>query len=213
MRDEYSVKLRVLFAVLLACALAAYAWFLYPSLHAGVSEKYRSYLFLEREKAAIAQIMVNPEEIGENIKELQAKLVEARQIGTLTPAEALNDINDSLSELGLEPDSISLGQAIAAAEVMSDGKTLREQPVIVRFRGTYDGGMYFLAALEKNETGTYKIDDFSFLPAEPAETEEAEGSEKAEEGGAGDETGDEDGYRLFDWFVTARLLYYGDGES
>jgi hypothetical protein len=94
-------------------------------------------------------------------------------------------------------------------------------PVTIHMRAPYDGGMYFVGSLEKSETGTYKIGGFSIRPAavvppqgdsddagaDGDETDGADGNAaNAEATGIADE---EEIYPIFEWTITAYLLYYG----
>jgi hypothetical protein len=238
MKDEHSTLFRVLFVLALAFALCAYAYFLYPPLRAEFSGNYHARIALEKEKDAIAEIMIDPGLISERITDMQGQLLETRPIKGLTPAGVVDDITRGIDRFGLELQSVTLGVPEAPGGAIADEPQLLSMPVVVRMRAPYDGGMYFIGSLEKSETGTYKIGDFSFKPAQPAdaagdETADADGAADTDAGGGKDadanagnaggreaaentgESGAEnaadeaDLYPIFDWVVTVYLLYYG----
>ncbi|MDR2088323.1 MAG: hypothetical protein LBP73_03090 [Clostridiales Family XIII bacterium] len=193
MKDEHSTLFRVLFVLALAFALCAYAYFLYPPLRAQFSGNYHARIALEKEKDAIAEIMLDPGLISERITDMQGQLLETRPIKGLTPAGVVDDITRCIDRFGLELQSVTLGVPEAPGGAIADEPQLLSMPVVVQMRAPYDGGMYFIGSLEKSETGTYKIGEFSFKPARPADADGAAGDETADADGAdGDETADTD---------------------
>jgi hypothetical protein len=204
MKDEHSALFRTAFALALVLALSAYAYFLYPPLRAQLSGNFHERLSLEKEKEAIAEIMLDPGLISERITDMQGQLLQTRPIKGLTPAGVTGDITRSIDRLGLELQSVSLGVPEApGGTVAADAPQLLSMPVTIRMRAPYDGGMYFVGSLEKSETGTYKIGAFSFeLPEKEAP--------KTEDGDAdGDADRAEDPYPIYEWLITVYLLYYG----
>jgi hypothetical protein len=185
-KDERMGAFRLCFAIALLCAAAAYAFLLYPGLRADFSAAYHAYTILEKEKNAIAGVMLDPGGIEEKITDLQGQLVETRQIGTVTSVTVVDDIGGYLRHLDLELVSVTLGAPEAAGGVVTNEKQLVSLPVKITCRAPYDGGMYFLAALEESQSGTYRIDDFSFR------TPAADAGE------------------TLDWNISVRLLYYGE---
>jgi hypothetical protein len=219
MKDEHSAKVRIAFAVALLAALLAYAYFLYSPLRAQLAGNIHERLALEKEKDAIAEIMLDPGLISERITDMQGQLLETRPIKGLTPAGVIEDVTRVTDKFGLELQSVSLGvPETPVVAVVADAPRLLSMPVTIRMKAPYDGGMYFLGSLEKSETGTYKIGAFSFeLPvAEPPQTDGADGEEDSGAGDASDaagetggETGGETVYPIYEWVVTVYLLYYG----
>jgi hypothetical protein len=206
MKDEHSALIRTCFALALIAALLAYAYFLYSPLRARVMESYREHISLEKEKTAIAEIMLDPGLISERITDMEGQLLKTRPIKGLTPAGVVDDITQSIDRFGLDLQSIILGVPEApGGGAVPDAPQLLSMPVTIYMKAPYDGGMYFVGSLEKSETGTYKIGDLSLSPEEKppvldADAEENESDARANEIKA---------YTVFDWAITVYLLYYG----
>jgi hypothetical protein len=208
MKDEHSVLFRIAFALALAGALFAYAYFLYPSLRTQFANNCRARAAIEKEKEAVAEIMIDPGLISERITDMQGKLTETRPIKGLTPAGVADDITKNTDKLGIGLQSIVLGVPEAPGGEMADGLQLLLMPVTVRMTATYDEGARFVDALEKSETGTYKIGSFSF---EPARTE-SDGADTDADTDDAKKPGDEDAAEAqptLEWIITVYLLYYG----
>jgi hypothetical protein len=209
-KDEHSALFRIIFALALIGALFAYAYFFYQPLRTQVLAGYREYLALEKEKDDIAEIMLDPGPISERITDLQGKLLETHPIKDLTPAGVVDNISQSIDKLDLTLQSVVLGVPEAPGGAAADAAQLLSMPVTIYMKAPYDGGMYFIGSLEKSETATYKIGEFSFKLAEEPRPESAAdeaGDENDRETGAAD---GENPYPIFDWTITAYLLYYAE---
>ncbi|MDR2132876.1 MAG: hypothetical protein LBP30_05955 [Clostridiales Family XIII bacterium] len=234
MKDERVALLRISFAVALAGVLCAYAYFLYPPLRAQFASNYHAHIALEKEKDAIAEIMLDPGLISERITDMQGQLLETRPIKGLTPAGVVDDITRDVDALGLELRSVVLGVPEAPGGAVTDEPQLLSMPVTVHVRASYDGGVRFVASLEKSETATYKIGSFSFEPAPAEDSGDAEDADAAETGDKDADAKTRDGVKgagakdagaestagakedgaapeqlLLDWVITVYLLYYG----
>ncbi|MDR1247083.1 MAG: hypothetical protein LBK57_08665 [Clostridiales Family XIII bacterium] len=205
MKDEHSALIRTVFALALISVLLAYTYFFYSPLRARVMESYREHVSLEKEKAAIAEIMLDPGLISERITDMEGQLLETRPIKGLTPAGVVGDITQGIDRFGLELQRIVLGVPEApGGGAVADAPQLLSMPVTIYMKAPYDGGMYFMGSLEKSETGTYKIGGFS-LESEGMPLSGAD----AEEGAEGERASENKAYIVFDWIITAYLLYYG----
>jgi hypothetical protein len=193
MKDEHRVLFRIAFVFVLAAALFAYAYFLYPPLRAQLASNYHARSAIEKEKEAIAEIIIDPSLISERIADLQEKLSETRSIKDLTPAGVIKDITRNADRFGLDLQSIVLGASEAQDGTGADGRQLLAMPITVYIKAPYDGGMYFIGSLEKSETGNYKIGAFSFEPAQTESGGGTNGADGAESGGGTDGAGDADG--------------------
>jgi hypothetical protein len=218
MKDEHSTLFRVAFSLVLAGAISAYAYFLYPPLRAELVGNYHERIAFEKEKEAISEIMLDPGLISDRITDMQGQLLETRPIKGLTPAGVVDDITRGIDRFGLTLQSVVLGVPEAPGGAVTDETQLLSMPVAIHMKAPYDGGMYFIGSLEKSETGTYKIGSFSFEPAKAeAEAPTAEGEDGAESAARTDDTaaddadaGDtEEAYPIFEWVITVYLLYYG----
>jgi hypothetical protein len=216
MKDEHSASFRIAFALALVLALLAYAYFLYPTLRARVTESYREHVALEKDKDAIAEIMLDPALISERITDMEGQLLETRPIKDLTPAGVVDDITRGTDRFGLELQGVVLGIPEAPGGAVADSTQLLSMPVTIHMKAPYDGGMYFIGSLEKSTVGTYKIGSFSFEPVAPDDAVDGDTADAdAVDGGipdgdipdgAGD---DEAVYPIFEWYITVYLLYYG----
>jgi hypothetical protein len=208
MKDEHSVRIRIAFAFALIAALFAYAYFFYSPLRAQVAERYREHVALEKEKEAIAEIMLDPGLISERITDMEGQLLQTRPIKGLTPAGVIDDITRGIDGFGLELQNVVLGVPETPGGAVADAPQLLSMPVTIHMRAPYDGGMYFVGSLEKSETGTYKIGSFSIRPAAAVVPPRGDSDGAAVDDG---ETGaaDEETYPIFDWTITVYLLYYG----
>ena len=211
MKDEHSALFRIAFALVLIGAIAAYAYFLYPTLRAQLVGHYHERIALEKEKEAISEIMLDPGLISDRITDMQGRLLETRPIKGLTPAGVVDDITRGIDRFGLELQSVVLGVPEAPGGAVTDETQLLSMPVTVHMKAPYDGGMYFVGSLEKSETGTYKIGSFSFEPArEEAQTDTDGAAETGEESeSAAESAGTAEVYPIFEWVITVYLLYYG----
>jgi hypothetical protein len=227
MKDEHSVPIRIAFSFVLIAVLLGYAYFFYSPMRAQVAESYREHVALEKEKEAIDEIMLDPGLISERITDMEGQLLETRPIKGLTPAGVVDDITQSIDRFGLELQNVVLGVPETPGGAVTDAPQLFSMPVIIHMRAPYDGGMYFVGSLEKSETGTYKIGSFSIRPvaavvlpqsdsdgavADDGETDAANAvsTEAIDDAGDGSAvSADEETYPIFDWTITAYLLYYG----
>ncbi|MDR2356068.1 MAG: hypothetical protein LBE16_07720 [Clostridiales Family XIII bacterium] len=217
MKDEHSVLFRTAFVLALAGAIFAYAYFLYPSLRAQLASDYHERLSLEKEKTAIAEIMLDPGLISERITDMQGQLLKTRPIKGLTPAGVIDDITRIIDSLGLELQSVILGVPEVPGGAVSDEPQLLSMPVTIHMTASYDGGMYFIDSLEQSETGTYKIGGFSFKPAAITGGTEtsADGANASDDasgadaGEAGEAESAPEASALLEWDITIYLLYYG----
>jgi hypothetical protein len=203
MRDGHRVLFRISFALVLIAALLAYAYFLYPPLRAQVMDSYHEHITLEKEKDAIAEIMLDPGLISERITDMQGQLRETRPIKGLTPAGVVDDITRNIDKFELELQSIVLGVpeapgGVAPGGAVSDVPQLLSIPVTIYMKAPYAGGMYFIGSLEKSETGTYKMGKFSLNRTEAPQPDEAADAENVE-----------NPHPIFEWVITVYLLYYG----
>jgi hypothetical protein len=188
MKDEFIGKARIIFAVAVACALGAYAYFLYPSLRADFSELSLEYLALENEKGAIGALMLDPKAAKERIADMRAQIAGTRKVGRLAAEAAVDDIMGHIARLGIDSGAVEPGEPEELRqEVGSSNRPLLSLPLTISFRSSYDGGMYLIAALEDSGAGSYVIDDFSLAAAD---------------GEAGQE--------LMDWIISARLICHGE---
>jgi hypothetical protein len=209
MKDEHSVLFRIAFALVLVVAILAYAYFLYSPLRTRLLGNYHERIALEKEKAAIAEIMLDPGLISERITDMQGQLLETRPIKGLTPAGVVDDITRGANRFGLELQSIVLGVPEAPGGTVVADTQLLSMPVTIRMKAPYDGGMYFVSSLEKSETGTYKIGDFSFEPAKAENEADAGDAADDEKRDAAGEGGEDDAHPILEWVLTVYLLYYG----
>lgn len=190
MKDNRITVFKVLFIVILFAAIAAYVYFLYPVFKTNFEAYYFEYQVLEKEKSSIAEVMVNPEAVKEEIAGLKTELEEWDDIGYLTQATLADDIAQNAEELGVKIENISIGKPEIVGKARPDGEQLLSVPAEIICTTPYDGGMYFIGFFEKSTKGAYRIDKFSF--------------ESVEEGDASDD---------LEWNIQLRLLYYGDGDG
>ncbi|MDR3242773.1 MAG: hypothetical protein LBT34_02445 [Clostridiales Family XIII bacterium] len=186
MKDKREIIFRVGFAALLIAAAGAYAYFFYPAFGVDIEVRRLEYQRLEEEKEMIAGAMVNPDEIRGDIERIKSVLARRDDIGGLNRTTLAGDIAACADELGVKINSISIGTSETTGEAGEDGEQLLSVPAEIVCTAPYDGGMYFIGGFEKSAKGTYRIEDFSFVPA---------GS------GTPGELG---------WKISLRLLYYGE---
>jgi hypothetical protein len=199
MRDKHLMLFRILFAVLIICAAAAYAYFLYHPLRAALTNDYMEYRALEKEKADIAEVMLDPESVEDRIEELRNRISEMRRVGVITPATVAGDINESLGLLGIEALGLSMGAPEAPGGAVTGAQQLLALPLIIEFDSDFRSGVDFINMLEDSSAAAYVIDDFS------CEITAGEDGERDE-----DEETDEDGAQAVKWVINVRLLYYGE---
>jgi hypothetical protein len=189
MKDKREIIFRAGFAVLLIAAAGAYAYFFYPAFGVGIEVRRLEYQRLEEEKGMIAGVMVNPDEIRGDIKEIKSILAFRDDIGGLNRITLAGDIAACADELGVKIISVSIGASETTGEAGEDGEQLLSVPAEIVCTAPYDGGMYFIGGFEKSAKGAYRIEDFSFVPA-------------------GSETPGE-----LRWKISLKLLYYGEGSG
>ncbi|MDR1572055.1 MAG: hypothetical protein LBS32_05970 [Clostridiales Family XIII bacterium] len=187
MKDEYLGIARTVFAVALACAIGAYAYFLYPPLREAFADLKLEYAALENERRAIGDVMLDPGAVEGRIAAMRAEIDGMRKVGGLTADAAAGDIMGHMGRLGIARGTVALGEPETLMQEAGDpGRQLLSLPLTIRCRSAYDGGMYLIAALEDSDAGTYVIDDFSFVAAE------GDGAEG-----------------VLDWTISARLICRG----
>lgn len=190
-------------------AAIVYAYFLYQPIQGELMGHLAEYREIERAKAEIAGVMLDPSAADARIAELSDELAAMQRAGYITPATVISDINSRLRMSGIESAGVSFGASAlsGAAGAMPGAVQLRELPLAIELDSGYESGIGFIASLEQSTEATYIIDSFACtLPEDGGSSASASSARGNARGNAGASGGE----AKMKWVLAVRLLYYGE---